>query len=454
MQMTLADVQKCLTGIADEGLDIPINAVRTDSRAVTGGDLFVCIEGERLDGHEFAEKAAGSGAAAIVASKIVDVDIPVFMVRDTTEALGRLASCYRHMCGARLVAVTGTAGKTTVKEMLATVLSRKFSVAKNYRNLNNQIGLPVSMLQADRKQDMWVMEAGISHANDMAELGPIASPDVALITNVGPGHLLGLGDIEGVAKAKASLLRYLQPGGIGVVNMDYPALWKAAWEIVDKPVGFSAMNEEAPFFSLFLGPSQFGSGRFMLRTPEGEKEFEAPFCGEHFAENLAATAAVAHTLGLTLDDIVQGVSEFNADTQRFCCKPAGDLLVIDDTYNANPLSMHRSIETAKTIAADRPLVLLLGDMLELGPEAELRHAELGEELAVIKPSAAFWKGQHIKDVRKTYPDVAELETPENFTAMWKDMKLDNAVVLIKGSRSMKMEEYSRALKESLKGAVS
>lgn len=459
MNMTLADIQRCLTGMADDGMEIPISAVRTDSRAVTSGDLYVCIEGQRLDGHEFAEQAAKAGAAGIVAAKILapsvdEMDVPVFMVRDTTEALGKIAACHRSICGAKLIAITGTAGKTTVKELLSEVASARYSVAKNYRNFNNQIGLPISMLQASEKQDLWIMEVGISMAKDMAELGPVASPHVALITNVGPGHLEGLGDVEGVAKAKASLLRYLQPGGIAVVSLDYPPLWKAVTEIVPEPVGFSTIDEKAPFFCLFLGPGQFGSGRFLLRTPKGEVEFDAPFQGEHFAENLAAVAAAAHTIGLGPDHVVKGVAQFSPDGQRFCCKPAGDITLIDDTYNANPLSMRRSIETAKSIAENRPLFLLLGDMLELGDEAELRHRDLGELLALVKPDAVYWKGKHIEDVRSVYPDVVPLGAPEDFAADWLDMKIADAVVLVKGSRSMKMEEYTKALKEMLEGVAS
>ncbi|WP_250645640.1 UDP-N-acetylmuramoyl-tripeptide--D-alanyl-D-alanine ligase [Salidesulfovibrio onnuriiensis] len=458
--MTLADIQRCLTGMADSGMEgIQVHAVRTDSRAVTSGDLYICIEGERFDGHEFAAQAAKAGACGIVSSKILDPSIeeagvPVFMVRDTTVALGQLAACYRSLCGAKLIAITGTAGKTTVKELLAEVCSARFDVAKNYRNFNNQIGLPVSMLQAGEKQDLWIMECGISLASDMAELGPIACPDVAVITNIGPGHLQGLGDIEGVAKAKASLLRYLQPGGVAVVSMDYPQLWKAATEICPEPVGFSTMNEKASFFCLFLGPSQFGSGRFLLRTPKGEVEFEAPFCGEHFAENLAAVAAAAHTVGLGPQHVVDGASRFCADNQRFCQRPVGNITLIDDTYNANPLSMKRSIETAKCIAGERPLILLLADMLELGSEAAKRHRELGEVLALVKPDAVYWKGEHMDDVRAAYPDVVELKAPEAFARDWKGMNIHDAVVLLKGSRSMKMEKYTQALKETLEGAAS
>ncbi len=272
MKLTLADVERCLSGAAEEGhQDIALSAVQTDSRTVEKGDLFVCLDGENFDGHEFAEQAVKSGASAVVASRIIgDVGVPVVMVRDTLNALGRIAACWRDTCGAKLVAVTGTAGKTTVKEMLYAVVSQKFSAAKNYRNFNNQIGLPMSMLKADCAQDVWIMELGISEKGDMEDLAPIASPDLAIITNIGPGHLEGLGNEAGVALAKTTLLRYLRQGGSAVIGRDYPLLWDAAREIVDNPIGFSTQNTDTSYVASFLGAEVDGMGRFRF-GPRGRE---------------------------------------------------------------------------------------------------------------------------------------------------------------------------------------
>ncbi|BDQ33697.1 UDP-N-acetylmuramoyl-tripeptide--D-alanyl-D-alanine ligase [Pseudodesulfovibrio portus] len=450
MNMTLADIERCLGNMAEEGhQDIRVASVKTDSRTVEAGDLFVCIAGENYDGHEFAPQAARSGAAAIVASRMLDdVDAPVIMVRDSLGALGRLAACWRDMCGAKLVAVTGTAGKTTVKEMLYAVVSRKFETAKNYRNFNNQIGLPMSMLKAAAKQEVWIMELGISRKGDMEELAPVASPDLAVITNVGPGHLEGLGNEAGVAQAKTALLRYLRPNGRAVVCADYPLLWDAAREIVDAPIGFSTnANSDTSYVASFLGGSDTENwGRFRLKTPEGDGELTAPFCGEHYAENLACVAAAAHQLGLSRDDVIKGVRDMAVDGQRFCCKVGGGVTVIDDTYNANPLSMARSIRTATTMADEAPLVLVLGDMRELGAEATRRHEELGTLVAEAAPAAVFYKGDHLADVARTCGGaVIPLTTPDEFLRAWRETGIDRGVVLVKGSRSLKMEEYANAL---------
>lgn len=450
MRLTLGDVQHCLTGLTEACRECAvINAVRTDSRAVEPGDLFICIEGWNFDGHEFAPQAEARGAVAVVASRpLVGLSIPVIVVRDTVRALGRLASCWRDLCGAKLVAVTGTAGKTTVKEMLAAVLSRKFPVARNYRNLNNQIGLPLSMLKADDTQPVWVMELGISVKGDMEELAVIASPDVAVITNAGPGHLEGLGDVTGVARAKSSLLKYLRQDGTAVISQDYPELWEAAAALVSDPAGFSTRDESAPYYAVALGTDDDGRGRFRLRTPDGDGEFTAPFCGEHYAENVACVAAAAKALGLSRDDVVAGVQTVEPDCQRFCCRTSGSALVIDDTYNANPLSMGRSIRTAATMTKGRPLVLVLGDMRELGGQAQERHEELGRLIKEVAPLAAFYKGGHLDDVARGLEDGAPLtsiEEPEAFMAAWRALKAPDAVVLVKGSRSLKMEAFAAAL---------
>lgn len=456
MNLTLADVERCLSGMAEEGHDtVTINAVQTDSRTVEKGDLFFCIQGENFDGHEFAEQAAKKGAAAIITSQMITVDVPTIMVRDTTEALGRVAACWRDMCGAKLIAVTGTAGKTTVKEMLYAVVSQKFTTAKNYRNFNNQIGLPMSMLKSSCEQEVWIMELGISKHGDMEELARIACPDIAIITNVGPGHLEGLGDVAGVALAKTTLLKYLRQGGSAIIGRDYPLLWDAARELVDAPIGFSAKEiSDTSSIASFLGVSEDreGWGRFRLQTPEGDGELEAPFCGEHYAENLACVAAVAFELGMNRDDVVTGIQSLAADSQRFCCKLSADALVIDDTYNANPLSMARSIETAAEMAGDRPLVLVLGDMRELGAEAVQRHEELGQLVKDIAPAAFFYRGDHCGDVICGWGEDAKVNSvtgPDDFMKAWRNMGLSGAVVLVKGSRSLRMEEYANALCKEL-----
>lgn len=454
MNLTLADVERCLSGMSEEGHEnVTIASVQTDSRTVRKGDLFFCIDGENFDGHEFAASAAKAGAAAVVASRMLgDIGAPVIMVRDTVKALGRLAACWRDMCGATLVAVTGTAGKTTVKEMLYAVISQYRTAAKNYRNFNNQIGLPMSMLKADCSQQIWIMELGISVRGDMEDLAPIASPDIAVITNVGPGHLQGLGDEAGVAEAKTALLKYLRQSGSAIIGADYPLLRNAAREIVAAPIEFSAENTETSYVASFLGGAdREGWGRFTLRTPEGDGALTAPFCGAHYAENLACVAAVCHKLGISRDEVIEGIKTLSADPQRFCCREIGGVTLIDDTYNANPLSMARSIETARAIAGDRPLVLVLGDMRELGDEAVTQHEKLGRIIRDAAPAACFYKGDHFGDVVRGMggSGADKIGGADTFIKAWRALGVTGPVVLVKGSRSLKMEEFTAALGREL-----
>lgn len=297
------------------------------------------------------------------------------------------------------------------------------------------------------------MELGISERGDMEELAPIASPDIALITNVGPGHLEGLGDEAGVALAKTTLLRFLRQTGTAIICKDYPLLWDAAREIVAAPTGYSTdISSNTPYVASFLGGDAEARGRFYLRTPEGDGEFTAPFCGDHFAENLAGVAAVAHQLGLSREDVMEGVQAMAPDSQRFCCKFSGDVLVIDDTYNANPLSMARSIETAAQMAGDRPLVLVLGEMRELGAEAEQRHEELGTLIKKVAPHAFFYKGAFRDNIicgHGAADSVVDVTSPDEFMDAWRDLGLEGAVVLVKGSRSLKMEQFANELCKSI-----
>nr|WP_286181873.1 UDP-N-acetylmuramoyl-tripeptide--D-alanyl-D-alanine ligase [Desulfovibrio sp. Huiquan2017] len=455
--MTLAEVARCLGTLADEGFqETMVSEVKTDSRTVERGDLFFCLTGENFDGHEFAAQAAAGGACAVVTSRMIgEIDAPVIMVRDTRAALGRLAACWRDICGAKLAAVTGTAGKTTVKEMLFAVASQKFSTAKNYRNLNNQIGLPLSMLKASADQELWIMELGISRQGDMEELAPVASPDLAVITNVGPGHLEGLGNEAGVAQAKTSLLRYLRQGGRAVVCKDYPLLWNAALELVDAPVGFSGRADaDTDFYAVYLGSLDNGRGRFRLKTPDGDGELTAPFRGAHYAENLACVAAAAHCLGLTRDDVVNGVQDMRVDPQRFCCKTGGRITVVDDTYNANPLSMANAIRTAREMAGDGPLVLVLGDMRELGGEAIRCHEELGGVIREVAPAMVFYKGDHFLDVERGFGAFMRTAgSADEFIKAWRELCISEGVVLVKGSRSLRMELHANALCRELNAAA-
>lgn len=264
----MSELEKQLTGSSDIPCaeDIEISAVRIDSRLVGKGDVFFCIEGKNFDGHNFAQAALEAGAVAVVVSQFLPEleGKPALMVRDTVEALGKLAAYWRMKSSARMIAVTGSAGKTTVKEMLAHVLAGSGKVHKNFMNLNNQLGLPLSMLEATGEETYWVMELGISLPGDMAELGPIAMPDIAIVHNIGPAHLEGLGSLDNVAKAKASLFEYLSPHGKGLCCSDHELLWDAASKIIE-PIPFSSQDNSVSYYSTMLTPFLMEAVSFLSR---------------------------------------------------------------------------------------------------------------------------------------------------------------------------------------------
>ena len=473
MNMTLERIAMALTGAGlpgPEGLRT-ITTVRTDSREVLPGDLFVCLKGERFDAHDFAVQVAAAGAAAIVASRPLALAVdgglscPVILVDDTLLALGKLARCWRegfaHQMGSRVVAITGTAGKTTVKELLAQTLAYAqgagLCVAKNHKNFNNQVGLPLSMLAATGQEDAWVMEVGISQPRDMAELGAIINPDLALVLNIGPAHLEGLGDLSGVARAKASLLAHLRPGGAGLCSMDYPELWAEAQAILPGVLGFSAVDSFARYYARFEEALPGGRGLYEIIVHGQAFWAELPACGAHFAENAAAVAGACHLLGLTTEQTAAGLASATLPGQRFCCQEAGGWRVVDDTYNANPLSMRRSLEAARLMAGDTPLMLVLGDMKELGAGARAAHEELGALLAGLKPAAVFFQGEFAAAVALgagKHVALREVTEPAQVLAALAQQGCGCAggVILVKGSRSCRMELYAQALLAGLDNA--
>lgn len=451
MKATLADILNATGAVGDlPETDVLIERVSTDSRLVERGDLFFCLPGDRFDGHAFAGAASARGAAAIVAERPVeDVDCPVLMVRDSLMALGALAAWRRSKTRARVVGVTGTAGKTTVKEWIAQLCATQGVVHRNYLNLNNLIGLPLSILNATGEEDFWVLEAGISVPGEMDRLAGMLRPDLALIVNVGPAHLEGLGSVRGVAEEKVKLIERRAAGGLGVVNFDYPELREAAGPGM---IGFSTQGAKgARYHGAYLGPESRTSGLYRLDLDGENVERELPWRGGFALENALAAAAAAHCLGVPTTDIVQTLGELTPARQRFVCRAVGDLLLIDDSYNANPMSMPVVIEAARDMAGDRPLVFVLGEMRELGAMAARAHEELGRRLASAKGAAVYWKGGFASEVERGlrdggYEGLFELfEEPGRFMECFRSLGLRDAAVLVKGSRANRLETVTEAL---------
>ena len=465
MRLTLGLVAQALAcHLPSEFADAQVREVRIDSRQVKPGDLFFCIPGENFDGHAFASDVAAAGAVAVVAEKSklaadflagpAGARVPVLHVEAAIPALGRLARFWRDGAKATVVAITGSAGKTTVKEMLAKVLEGAGEVARNPMNLNNQIGLPLSMLAATGEEQYWVMEVGISLPEDMVELGKILHPDVALVLNVGPAHLSGLGD-RGVAYYKAQLLSFLTDGGRGIVNGDYPELVNEARKHYSDLILFTAQGRDVPYSGGYMGQGQDGMGRYRLRFEDRNVQVTSPLLGAVGTENVIAVAAVADVLGISEELIARGLATATPPAQRFSRSKEGKWLLVDDSYNANPLSCERTLHAASELAAGMPLVLVMGEMGELGNVAAELHRDLGKLIAQARPRAVFWKGGYLEQVKEglaleDWPGtVLEITDQASFQARFAALNLDQGVIVFKGSRLNKLEQLVDIFKRNL-----
>lgn len=420
-----------------------ITGVSTDNRQCSAGDLFVCIQGERTDGHLFASDAVARGAVAVLASRpLPEIEVPVLVVPDPVAGLGAMAAAWRKKTPARVVCITGTAGKTTLKEALRCILALAGKTIATPGNHNNQLGMPLTILSSDGDEDFWVLEAGINRVGDMDELGAMAEPDLALILNVGPGHTEGLG--SNVAIHKAKLLEYLRPGGVGIISSDYPELLAAAQSHRGELLRFCCDKaSSAEFRSMTLEEP----GNYRLWLGNHYLTVKTEFVGAYGAEIAIAAAAAASLLGIADEAIARGLAEFEPPAQRFRLFQHNGWLVFDDTYNANPLSMNRMLETAAARAEELglPFYAVLGEMGELGALAVAEHEKLGRLLRRLSPAQIFWKGDYAPQVEAGLGSaglLTEVQDEPEFFQVAEELARRNGregVILFKGSRKNRMD---------------
>ncbi len=466
MRVNVQQIQHMLGHAVQSAVHMPeqevtITSVCRDTNDVAPGALFVCIQGARVDGHDFAAQAVEAGAVALLVTRpLPHVAVPQWVVKDTVQALGALAHAWRKSFTGLVIAVTGSAGKTTVKEVLADILAASGKkVARNILNYNNQVGMPLSVLATSGQEDVWVMEVGISEAHDMDVLGAILQPHVALVINAGNAHAAGLGE-KGVAYHKSRLFAHvvehasLAGGAKAFASADYADLRQEAQAVWPQVIYFSANNApEALYAATYLGRTQ-GKGKYALRkqldASGGAQRFEilAPFYGSYGAENVAAIVAVAEAVGLDVLQIQHGFKQAQLPQQRFDVQQVGPWHIVDDSYNANPLSMKcmlmSAVEMAK--AEGLPCYAVLGAMAELGEIAEQEHVRLGTLLAQSGIKDIFWAGDYGQAVlqglqAENYDGIfIQVKNVANFTHHWEKRHLKPGLVFCKGSRSNKLEE--------------
>ena len=429
------------------GDDRAISGVSTDTRAIGQGQLFVALRGERFDAHDFIGQAVAAGAAALLVSDQASVPagVPAVVVDDTRLALGKLAAAWRARFTIPVIAVTGSNGKTTTKEMIAAILKAQFgdAVLATRGNLNNDIGLPLTLLALDETHLAAVIEMGMNHPGEIAYLAGLGAPNVALVTNAQRAHLEGMGDMDEVAREKGSIFTGLAAGGVAVINADdaYADLWRA---LAGKHRQLSFGIEQVADVHGAL--RQHGlETRLTLRTPEGTVELRLAVPGRHNARNAAAAAAACLAAGIPLTAVVTGLEHFSGVKGRLQIRQGrAGALVIDDTYNANPDSVRAAIEVlAATIGRK---LLVLGDMGEIGEASGQYHDEIGGYAKSQGIDLLFGLGEACQQAVRNFGEGGRhfTDIEKLIVAVNKELGPE-AAVLVKGSRFMKMERVADAI---------
>ena len=434
-------------------------AVSTDSRRVAKGELFVALRGERFDGHEFIESAAGGGVALFLVDRqwhnghALPAGCSAVVVPDTLRALGDLAAWHRRRFKLKVVAVTGSNGKTTTKEMLAGILTPTGPGIKTEGNLNNLIGLPLTLLRLTGRERWAVVELGMSAFGEIDRLAEIADPEVGIITNAFPAHLETLGSIEGVAQAKGELFLRLKPDAFAVYNVDDPLISKCPTPSTVTRLTFGLRGAEVSSASIkSLGKR---GESFTLRLPEEELPITLKAYGRHNVYNALAAAAAAHCLGLSAEVIRLGLEDFTPYDKRFQLEESAGVTLIDDSYNANPASMAAALATLKEVREEGRAAAALGDMLELGEGSAAAHRELGRQAAGCV-ERLFLMGKLAGEVADGALE-AGLAAGNILVARDHDELAGELVrwlqpgdcVLFKGSRGMRMEQVAQAVRRAL-----
>lgn len=428
--------------------DCHFGSVSTDSRQINEGQLFVALKGEYFDAHQFLPEVATQACGMVVEHPVKDINVPQWVVPDTTEALGQIALLNRQAFNNPLVAVTGSSGKTTVKEMIATILRESGEVLATKGNLNNQIGVPMTLLGLHRRHRYAVIEMGASAPGEIAYLSGLARPDVALVTNVLPAHVAGFGSVEGIAKAKGEIYRSVSDQGTAVINLDEPYAdqWRNSTRA--RVLTYSIANDRADFYAKEMVSDDLGRHLFVLVTPVGEVAVRLPLSGEHNVGNALAAAACAHAVGAELGLISAGLNKLQPVPGRLnrLQLPSG-ASVIDDTYNANPGSVKAAINTLVKFRGRH--ILVLGDMGELGDEEVSLHADIGRYAATQGVESFLAVGPLCANaIHEFGAGGKHFENKEALSVHLKTLLGPDAVVLVKGSRFMAMEDVVQQITKS------
>ncbi|MDF9408638.1 UDP-N-acetylmuramoyl-tripeptide--D-alanyl-D-alanine ligase [Pelotomaculum isophthalicicum JI] len=450
---TLGEIAQAINGEIIQGdSGIVINRVSTDSRRIEPGSLFFALRGTRYDAHQFLDQAIAAGAGGLVIDRDVEVTagITVIKVLDTLAALQALAASNRERCGIPLIGVTGSTGKTTTKDMIASVLGTRLHTIKTMGNYNNEIGLPLTLLNMDENSEVAVVEMGMRGPGEIDALCRIAKPNGAVITNIGETHLELLGTVSNIAAAKGEILENIPTDGFAVLNAESSFIQREAKRCRGKVVFFGIEQECEITAKDIIAES--GGNRFTAEIAGYEGEFFLPAPGRHNVMNALAAIAVGRELGLSIEEIAEGLKTVTLSDMRLAIIEVGDIKIINDTYNASPVSTGAALQVLKEVSCGKSMVAVLGDMLELGSRAVEGHLEVGSiaaDLGVDSLVAVGDLASGIADgaLRSGMPAGKIYRCADNREAITvlNVILREGEVVLVKGSRGMHMEQIVESL---------
>ena len=427
-----------------------VESVSTDTRSIEPGALFVALKGERFDAHDFCQQAQAQGAGALLVERELDVDLPQLVVADSRIALGQLASFVHKTCDIQTLAITGSCGKTTVKEMVASILEQKGRVLYTAGNFNNDIGVPLTLLRCEAEHDYAVIELGANHAGEIAYTVDLVKPSVVLVNNVAAAHLEGFGSLNGVKQAKGEIYLGLPEQGTAIINLDSNGgdLWQPA--LADKKVvTFSMHNTQADYYAADIRLNADGAAAFNLYTPDGQTEIQLSLVGQHNVANAVAAAALAASFGATLTEIAAGLQKAsNVKGRAEVISLSDTIRLIDDSYNASVPAMKAAVDLLNSYAGVRWLIL--GYMAELGQESLALHRQLGEYAAPFEFDYVLTYGDDTKVISDLCHGhhFAEHDELITFIEQQLDLRKDQEhTLLVKGANSARMSKIAAALKE-------
>ncbi len=431
-----------LTGnISDPGRE-PVS-ISIDSRSIAPGDLFAAFKGEQTDGNAFIGKAFASGAAACITDRLPKTENvgTIILVDDVQKALETITSEFRRIIGIPIVGITGSVGKTTAKEMIASVLGVKYSVLKTDRNYNNQLGVPLTLSRIQRDHDIAVVEMGISKINDMDLLGELVRPETGVFTSIGKAHLEYLKDLDGVFREKTKMLNYMGDEAVAVVNGDDPMLRKISFRGDVIRCGTDEQNDIKAENIKFTsdGRTVFNiAGSFRIN------DVVINSFGMHYVSDALLSAAVGNRYGLSGDDIKEGIATFKNIGRRGDIIRKNGFLIIDDSYNANPESVRSAIDSMLLLPGRH--ICILGDMLELGQDENALHYEIGRYAAEKGIEIMFTCGPLASKINDGFGSGRHFDDKASLIGEIRDILREDDIVLIKASRGMRFEKISEAIK--------